>query len=162
MSRSSMTRAAALATMLLLAGCAWLAPPPVVRGNHPDADQLKELTPGTSTKQDATALIGSPTAHATFDDNTWLYIGEMTQKRVGTTPAVVSQKVVILTFNDAGVLQNVDLKDQADAMPVSVIARTTPSPGTEASFLQQLLGNIGKFVPGGSSPSAGGGAPKPF
>jgi outer membrane protein assembly factor BamE (lipoprotein component of BamABCDE complex) len=162
MSRSSVTRAAALATMLLLAGCGWLSPPPVVRGNHPDADQLKELTPGTSTKQDVTALIGSATAHATFDDNTWLYIGEMTQKRVGTTPAVVSQKVVVLTFDDAGVLQHVDVKDQADAMQVSVIARTTPSPGTEASFLQQLLGNIGKFVPGGSGPTTGGGAPAPF
>ena len=75
MSRSSIARAAALGLVLLLAGCGWLAPPPVVRGNHPEADQLKELVPGTSTKQDVTALIGSPTAHATFDDNTWLYIG---------------------------------------------------------------------------------------
>src|SRR3984885_8375581 len=134
MSRSSTVRAAALGLVLLLAGCAWLAPPPVVRGNHPDPDQLKELTPGTSTKQDVTALIGSATAHATFDDNTWLYIGEMTQKRVAVTPAVVAQKVVILTFNDAGVLEHIDIKDQADAMPVAVIARITPSPGTEASF----------------------------
>ncbi len=162
MSRSSFARAAALGVILLLAGCGWLAPPPVVRGNHPDADQLKELTPGTSTKQDVTALIGSPTAHATFDDNAWIYIGEMTQKRIGQTPAVVSQKVVVVTFDDAGVLQHIDVKDKADAMPVSVIARTTPSPGTEAGFLQQLFGNIGKFVPGGAGPTAGGGAPKPY
>jgi outer membrane protein assembly factor BamE (lipoprotein component of BamABCDE complex) len=162
MSRSSVARSALLGVILLLAGCAWLAPPPVVRGNHPDADQLKELTPGTSTKQDVTALIGSPTARATFDDNTWLYIGEMTQKRVGETPAVVSQKVVIVTFNDAGVLEHVDVKDKADAMPVSVIARTTPSPGTEAGFFQQLFGNIGKFVPAGATPTTGGGAPAPY
>ncbi|MGA3397982.1 MAG: outer membrane protein assembly factor BamE [Acetobacteraceae bacterium] len=162
MSRSSIARAAALGLSLLLAGCGWLAPPPTVRGNHPDADQLKELTPGTSTKQDVTALIGSPTAHATFDDNTWIYIGEQTQKRIGETPAVVSQKVVIATFNDAGVLERIDVKGQADAMPVSVIARTTPSPGTEAGFLQQLFGNIGKFVPGGSTPGIGGGAPTPY
>jgi outer membrane protein assembly factor BamE (lipoprotein component of BamABCDE complex) len=162
MSRSSVARSAMLGAILLLAGCAWLAPPPVVRGNHPDADQLRELTPGTSTKQDVTALIGSPTARATFDDNTWLYIGEMTQKRVGETPAVVSQKVVIVTFNDAGVLEHVDVKDKADAMPVSVIARTTPSPGTEAGFFQQLFGNIGKFVPAGATPTTGGGAPAPY
>jgi outer membrane protein assembly factor BamE (lipoprotein component of BamABCDE complex) len=162
MSTPSIARAAALGLILLLAGCGWLAPPPVVRGNHPEADQLKELVPGTSTKQDVTALIGSPTAHATFDDNTWLYIGERTQKRVGEVPAVVGQKVVIVTFNDAGVLQHIDEKDQADALPVSVIARTTPSPGTEASFLQQVFGNIGKFVPGGAGPSTGGGAPAPF
>ena len=163
MPRSSIARAAALGVMLLLAGCAWLAPPPVVRGNHPDADALKELTPGTSTKQDVTALIGSPTAHATFDDNTWIYIGLRTQKRVGEVPAVVGQKVVLVTFNDSGVLQNIDVKDQADALPVTVIARTTPSPGTEANFFQQLFGNIGRFVPGtGSTPSTGGGAPSPY
>jgi outer membrane protein assembly factor BamE (lipoprotein component of BamABCDE complex) len=161
MSRSSIARAAAtLGVVLLLAGCGWLAPPPAVRGNHPDADELKELVPGTSTKQDVSALIGSPTAHATFDDNTWLYIGERTQKRIGETPAVISQKFVVITFNDAGVLQDIKVKDKADALPVSVIARTTPSPGTEANFFQQLFGNIGKFVPGGtSSPGIGGGAP---
>jgi outer membrane protein assembly factor BamE (lipoprotein component of BamABCDE complex) len=162
MARTPLVRAAALGLAVLLAGCGWLAPAPVVRGNHPEADQLKELVPGTSTKQDVTALIGSPTAHATFDDNTWLYIGERTQKRVGETPVVVSQKVVVLTFTDAGVLQHIDVKDQADAMPVSVIARTTPSPGTEANFFQQLFGNIGRFVPGGSSPTTGGGAPTPY
>jgi outer membrane protein assembly factor BamE (lipoprotein component of BamABCDE complex) len=162
MSRSSIARIAALGLVLLLASCGWLAPPPVVRGNHPDADELKELTPGTSTKQDVTALIGSPTAHATFDDNTWLYIGERTQKRVGETPVVVSQKVVVVTFNDSGVLEHIDIKDKADAIPVSVIARTTPSPGTEANFFQQLFGNIGKFVPGGAGPTTGGGAPTPY
>jgi outer membrane protein assembly factor BamE (lipoprotein component of BamABCDE complex) len=163
MSRSSVTRAAALGLVLLVAGCGWLAPTPVVRGNHPDADALKELTPGTSTKQDVTALIGSPTAHATFDDNTWLYIGEFTQTRIGETPAVISQKVVVATFNDAGVLQHMDVRNKADALPVSVIARTTPSPGTQASFMQQLFGNIGKFVPtAGANPGTGGGAPAPY
>ena len=49
---------------------------------------------------------------------------------------------------------------EQDALPVSVVSRTTPSPGTEASFLQQLLGNIGRFNPaGGATPGIGGGAP---
>ena len=155
--------AAALAACVMLAGCGWLAPPPVVRGIHVDADALKELVPGTSTRADVTALIGSPTTHATFDDNTWLYIGERTQIRIGQAPAVLTQQVVALTFNDQGVLQHIETRDKADAMPVSVIARTTPSPGTEANFFQQLLGNIGRFTPAAGSPSGtGGGAPTPF
>lgn len=163
MSRPSIVRAAMLGAMLLLAGCTMFAPPPTVRGNHPEAYDLKELVPGTSTKQDVTALIGSPTAHATFDDNTWLYIGERTRTRIGETPAVISQKVVVMTFNDQGVLQHVAVKDKADALPVTVIARTTPSPGTEANFFQQLLGNVGRFVPlGGATSGVGGGAPTPF
>ena len=152
-----------LAAGLLLAGCGWLAPPPQVRGIHVDSDQLKELVPGTSTRADVTALIGSPTAHATFDDNTWLYIGEITQPRIGQTLAVLKQQVVVLTFNDQGVLEHVETKDKNDALPVTVIARTTPSPGTEAGFFQQLFGNIGRFTPGtGSSAGMGGGAPTPY
>jgi outer membrane protein assembly factor BamE (lipoprotein component of BamABCDE complex) len=149
-----------LAACLLVSACSWLAPPPVMRGNKVDPESLKELTPGTSTKADVTAVIGSPTATATFDDNTWLYISELTQTRVGRTLGELDQHVVVLTFDDKGVLKDVNRKTMDDSLPVSVIARTTPSPGTEASFMQQLLGNIGKFVPGGSSTAGiGGGAP---
>ena len=100
---------------------------------------LKELVPGTSTKADVTALIGSPTATATFDNNTWLYVSEVTRPRIGRVQGVLSQHVVVLSFNGTGVLQHVDQVDQDDFIPVTVVARTTPSPGTEASFLQQLL-----------------------
>jgi outer membrane protein assembly factor BamE (lipoprotein component of BamABCDE complex) len=163
MFRISIPPAAALGAVLLLAGCGWLGPAPIVRGNHPDADALKELVPGTSTKQDVTALIGSPTAVASFDDNTWLYIGERTQTRVGRVPAVLSQQVVVVKFNDQGLLQSVATRDKADSLPVTVIAHTTPSPGTEANFFQQLFGNIGRYVPGtATAPGAGGGAPAPF
>lgn len=157
-------KCALLAGCLLVAGCSFLAPPPQVRGNHIDADELKELTPGVSTRADVTALLGSPTAHATFDDNTWLYIGERTRPRIGAFQQVLSQKVVVLGFNDQGVLQRVETRGSADSLPVTVIARTTPSPGTEASFLQQLFGNIGRFTPGGvgTTQASGGGAPAPY
>ena len=110
------------------------------------------------------SLLGSPTALATFNDNTWLYISEHTQPRIGGTHAVLSQKVVALQFNDKGVLEHIQTRDKANSMPVQVIARTTPSPGTEASFFRQLFGNIGRFNAGGlgsSGSGGGGGAPTP-
>jgi outer membrane protein assembly factor BamE (lipoprotein component of BamABCDE complex) len=141
-----------------LTSCSWLLPPPVLRGNKVDAEHLKELVPGTSTKADVTALIGSPTARATFDDNTWLYISEVTQQRPGQVLGEIGQNVVVVAFDDKGVLQKIGTRDMADSLPVSVVARTTPSPGTEASFMQQLLGNIGRFSPAGVVPSGGGGS----
>ena len=118
-----------------------------------DPDALKELTPGTSSRADATALLGSPTAKATFDDNTWIYITQTTRPRIGRTPGVLDQQVVVLTFNDQGVLQNVKRLDQDNSLPVDVVSRATPSPGSESSLLQQLFGNIGRF-----GPAAGAGA----
>ena len=62
-----------------------------------------------------------------------------------------------MTFDDRGVLTNDQQAGQGGRLPVTVIARTTPSPGTEASFMQQLLGNIGRFNPAGGSHRPGGG-----
>ena len=62
--------------------------------------------PGTSTRADVTALIGSPTARATFDENSWLYVGEVTRPGVARTRECASQTVVVVTFNDKGVLRN--------------------------------------------------------
>jgi outer membrane protein assembly factor BamE (lipoprotein component of BamABCDE complex) len=144
-----------LPVLLLLALCACDAidAPRQLRGNHVDAEQLKELVPGTSTRADATSLLGSPTTRATFDDNTWLYISETTSTRVGRSPGIVAQDVVVLTFDQAGVLRDVKHLGQEDSKSVSVVSRITPSPGSEASFLQQLLGNVGKFNAGGAGGS---------
>lgn len=142
--------ACSLALAILLVGCSLFEYPGQVRGNRVDTDLLKELTPGTSTQADTTALLGSPTAKATFDDNTWIYIGEITRPQIARTNDVMSQEVVVLTFNDQGVLQNVKRMNQKDSLPVSVVNRATPSPGSNASFLQQLLGNVGRFNPGGA------------
>ena len=142
-----------------LGGCdlpAFVSFPVQVRGSQVNADQLKELVPGTTTRTDVIALIGSPTAKATFDDNTWIYISQLTKPVIAGTQAVEDQKVLVLTFDGVGVLRNVDTKTQDDAKPVAVVSRTTPSPGSEASFMQQLLGNVGKFspvAPGGNSGS---------
>lgn len=153
-----------LISCLLLSSCGWLMPTPQLRGNKVDPESMKELVLGTSTKADVTAVIGSPTAHSTFDDNTWLYISELTQPRIGRTLGELNQNVIVLNFDDKGVLTSIGKLDKEAALPSPMIARTTPSPGTQASFLQQLLGNIGRYNPTGATTSGGstaGGAPGP-
>ena len=158
--------AAPLLLGAMVSGCSLVEAPKQLRGNRVDADQIKELVPGTSTRADATSLLGSPTAKATFDDNTWIYIGEVTRTRVGRAPGILQQDVVVLNFDGGGVLRGVKRLNQDDSRNVSVVNRSTPSPGSEASFMQQLLGNVGKFnaggalgagsSPGGSGASSGG------
>lgn len=135
--------------LLVASACSAIDAPRQLRGNHVDADQLKELVPGTSTRADVTSLLGSPTTRATFDDNTWIYVSETTRTRVGRLPGVLAQDVAVLTFDQAGVLREVKHLNQDDSKDVSIVSRATPSPGSEASFMQQLLGNVGKFSTGG-------------
>lgn len=161
---SSLPRLVALTVAIGVTGCSLFQPPSQLHGNRVDADQLKELTPGISTRADVTALIGSPTQRAPFDDATWIYISEITRPRIGRTMGIDEQRVVVLNFDGRGVLTGVQTKTDADSLPVAVVERTTPSPGSEVSFMQQLLGNIGKFNAGGASTGSGpsGGAPKPY
>lgn len=150
--RSQSLRRLALALPLLpwLAGCGHFGEgffyyPPQVRGNKVDPDSVAQLVPGTSTRKDVTALLGSPTAKASFDDNTWIYISEVTTPVIAGTQDVRDQQVYEISFDPKGVLTKINRRTQKDSLPVAVVSRTTPSPGTEASFMQQLLGNIGRF-----------------
>jgi outer membrane protein assembly factor BamE (lipoprotein component of BamABCDE complex) len=148
--------AALLALFVLpLAACDIVESPAQSRGMHIDADQLKQLVPGTAMRADATAILGSPTAHASFDDNTWIYIGEVTRPRIGRIQGVESQNVVVLKFDQGGVLRSVQRLNAADGQAVEMVDRTTPSPGSEASFMQQLLGNVGRYSPGGALGAGG-------
>jgi outer membrane protein assembly factor BamE (lipoprotein component of BamABCDE complex) len=121
----------------------------VRRGSIVPADALAELTPGTSSRADAISLLGSPTAHATFDDNSWIYIGQITRTRIARTPGVRMQEVVVLHFDPNGTLRAIDRHGLSDAQNIAMSAGATPSPGSEASFMQQLLGNVGRFTPAG-------------
>lgn len=106
------------------------------------------------------SLLGSPTARAAFNDNTWIYIGQVTRQRVGRTPGVAEQKVVVLNFDQDGRLRSIREANIDDAKPVDMAGGATPSPGSEASILQQIFGNVGRFSPLGSGsvgPSTGGG-----
>ena len=73
---------------------------------------------------------------------------------------------MVLKFNNQGVLQDIQHLNEDDSLPVAVVSRETPSPGSESSIMQQLFGNIGRFSPGGvgsslgsSGQMPGGGAP---
>ena len=143
-----------LGLALALTGCALFSAPLQYRGQNVTPDQLKQLVPGTTTEADVTALLGQPTSRGLFDNNRWAYIGQITQSRIGRYPGVVSENVVVLTFNDQGVLQNVQHTNKKDATQVSMASGSTPSPGGSASFFQQLIGNVGRYTP---APIPGGG-----
>ena len=92
--------------LLPLSGCGVthiFAPQTVRRGSLMDADALKQLVPGTSSRADVTSVLGSPTAKATFDDNTWIYYSAVTSTRIGRTPGIDSQDILELKFDQGGV-----------------------------------------------------------
>ncbi|HEY8613716.1 MAG TPA: outer membrane protein assembly factor BamE [Roseomonas sp.] len=148
--RAGRWRAALVAASLLsapLAGCGLFAAPDEPRGNRADAELLREITPGVSSKADVSAVLGSPTATATFDQREWYYISATTHIRPAQVPGIDNQRVVVVRFNERGIVEGVEEKGESEMRNVAVVERTTPVPGNERSLLQALFGNIGRFGP---------------
>lgn len=140
-----------------LAGCAIFSAAPHYRGNAVSSRAIKQLTPGVSTEADATALLGSPTLKETFNRHDWLYVSQVTKRRIAQTQGVLRQKVVMLRFNKAGVLQSVHDVGKKQAINVAMAGGHTPAPGGKASLFQELVGGVGHYNPTGLGAGGAGG-----
>ena len=72
-------------------------------------------------------------------------------------PEITQQKVIQITFNDAGRVAAIKNYDLADAKEIVMVQRITPTTGKELTVLEQVLGNVGKFNPAtrqGQTPGA--------
>ncbi|WP_230164174.1 outer membrane protein assembly factor BamE [Roseomonas sp. CECT 9278] len=140
--------ASCLVALVLLGGCGWvtdtLGPDPVMRGNRVDSDRLGQITPGVQTRTDVEALLGSPTARGTFDEDNWYYISARTRLQPARFLEVEDRRVVAISFNRQGVVSGVRELGDADGRNVAVVRRETPVPGNERTLLQALFGNLGR------------------
>jgi outer membrane protein assembly factor BamE (lipoprotein component of BamABCDE complex) len=129
------------------------------RGNLPNPDKLAEIHTGSTTKEEVAKILGTPSSVSVFNnDKSWYYISRRTSQTAFFDPNVLDQQVYIVNFDDQGVVKAVDHKVLEDGKEVTPVARATPAPGRELSFLEQLIGNLGKFNgSGGGSASGGGG-----
>ena len=146
---------ALLGLPVALGGCSLFHAQTDFRGQTADSRDVAELVPGVSTKADVQEELGSPTNIPSFDANTWLYLGQQTRLRIARTPGIEQQQVTVVHFDPDGTLRDIDTKDAPNGMKLTMASGATPSPGSEASFLGQLIGNIGKFSPGGSGGQGG-------
>ena len=160
-----------------LGGCAYLPPAPDLprgifttpltnRGHAVTADQLAQVTPGVSTRNDVQAALGSPSHAGTFSDDSWYYISSVTRTRPAQSLSVRDQRVVAVDFDGRGTVREVRQIGEGDMRRVAVVSRETPTPGNERTMLQALFGNIGRFGPnpGGQGSQVGmtaPGAPQP-
>jgi outer membrane protein assembly factor BamE (lipoprotein component of BamABCDE complex) len=145
-----------VAALVTLAGCGF---PVSDRGNLPKVDLLAQIKPGVTDKNSVKALLGTPSSIATFDGDTWYYISKEERQIAFLKPEVTNQQVYVVYFDDKGIVREVAHKGLDDAQNMTPNPDATPAPGREFTFLEQLIGNFGKFNAGGSSGSTPGGPP---
>jgi outer membrane protein assembly factor BamE (lipoprotein component of BamABCDE complex) len=132
----------AVALGAFVAGCA-----PVIRihGYMPKAEDLAKLEEGSHSQREIERLLGSPTAVATFDNETWYYINAVRHTYAWKEPVVVNRQIVAIRFDEESkLIAGIDRYTQEDGRLIAFSSDKTPTKGRELSFLEQLLGNVGR------------------
>jgi len=114
------------------------------RGNMLEEARIAQVKTGTSSKNDVFEALGSPSIVSTFDDNTWYYVGQRTEREAFFKPEVMDRKVIAVQFDDTDHVRSVDRVALDQAVAVEPLEQTTPAVGREITFMEQLIGNIGR------------------
>ncbi len=131
--------------LTICAGLSACAPTVNARGNMIKDYQLVTMQAGVTTKSDILRALGSPTTQDPFDENTWYYIGQTTEKKGILDPKVTQERIVMVTFDPtSGIVNSIkDVGGNRENIPYE--DRKTPTSGNEITALQQFFGNLGKF-----------------
>jgi outer membrane protein assembly factor BamE (lipoprotein component of BamABCDE complex) len=131
-----------LVVALALAGCETRYD---TRGYVPDPEDLARVKAGVQGRDEVREILGSPSSASTFNDDHWYYITKKTKTWAFLTPEVIEQKVTVIDFDAGGIVKDVHNYALQDGIVIDPVTRKTPSPGRELTFIEQLIGNFGKF-----------------
>ncbi len=140
--RRPLTVALLAASLLTLGACDSIIDQ---RGFAPTPGTIEKLEVGSQSREDVVRLIGTPSAVATFNPNTWFYVSQRQETFAFFKPTVTEQKVMQVTFSESGRIAQIKNYDLKDAQDIAMTSRITPSAGKELTVLEQIMGNIGKF-----------------
>ncbi|MGH6870819.1 MAG: outer membrane protein assembly factor BamE [Rhizomicrobium sp.] len=153
-------RTAALAILALaVAGCT-----PVVsqRGYLADPSGEASIKVGNDTKTTIQARLGDPSTTSTFvqsgDQDVWYYISSVEKQIAFFRPTIENRAIMAVSFDKDGKVTGLHHYGLKDGHVVAFEARTTPTPGREITFLQQLF-NATPGVPLGGAGSGGANSP---
>lgn len=144
-----MTRQAALVialgAALFTASCS-----PVYR-NHgyiPTDEDLALVAVGTSTREDVATAVGRPASSGLLEGGDWYYVGSRWKYFGVRAPQEIDRQVVAVTFNEAGVVDNVERFGLEDGRVVVLSRRVTKSSVRSLGLIRQLMGSLGRVSAG--------------
>ena len=120
---------------------------PVIR-NHgyvPVEEDLALLSVGLDTRESVTAAIGPPSAGGVLNESGFYYVASRFRHFGVLAPRETNREIVAISFDDAGVVSNIERFGLEDGQVVALSRRVTDSPVQNSTFLRQLLGNLGRF-----------------
>ena len=117
-------------------------------GYAPSDAELQEIIVGVDTRATVEDVIGRPSTSGVLTGSAYYYLSDRRSSFAFFEPEVVDRQLVAVSFDDDGVVRNIERFTLRDGRVVPLSRRVTDSSVENSTFLRQLLGNIGNFNPG--------------
>lgn len=124
-------------------------------GYVPTEADLAELVVGVDTRVSVEESVGTPSASGVLDDAGYFYVRQSVNQYGWREPEVLSREIVAISFDNSGVITNIERFGLEDGNVIALSRRTTDTNVQGVGFLRQLMGNVGRIAPD----ALGGGVP---
>jgi outer membrane protein assembly factor BamE (lipoprotein component of BamABCDE complex) len=118
-------------------------------GYVPPQEDLDQIAVGVDTRATVEDTLGSAGASSVLEDNAVYFVRSRVRTFAMLDPEVIDREVVAVSFNNDGIVQNIETFGLERGQVVQLSRRVTDSSVANKTFLRQLLGNIGQFTPSG-------------
>jgi outer membrane protein assembly factor BamE (lipoprotein component of BamABCDE complex) len=116
------------------------------RGYQIDEQSLDKVKIGSTTKQEALALLGTPSTTSTVGGDAWYYIGQKMSRALAFMPAkLTDQNVLAIYFDKNGKVSRIANYGMKDGKIFDFVSQTTPTGGREPDFLKNVFAGLLRF-----------------
>ena len=118
--------------------------------NHgfvPDDIDLEVITTGVDTRETVGAFLGRPSVEGLIGEAEWFYVRSPWKTIGAKAPQEVDRQVVAITFDEAGIVTNIERFGLEKGEIVAISRRVTTEPIKGRNVLAQIFGNIGRLDP---------------
>ena len=153
--RPSLNTRSCARRLVVLAGVTWLGAAlggcigyegEFERGYQVDSESLDKVKVGATSKQEALALLGTPSTTSTIGGDAWYYIGQKMERSLAFMPAkMTDQSVLAIYFDKSGKVDRIANYGMKDGKVFDFVSRTTPTGGSEPNFLRNMMTGLFRF-----------------
>ncbi len=136
-----------LLVALSISACTSIAEETIAsHGYVPTEKDIAYIKRNRPSKQQISIRYTKPFTVSTFDKNQWYYMAYRTSQYAFFKKEYIDFKIVKLTFKNNRVAK-VDIFDKQALHKIQINPDKTKTSGKELGVIEQMLGNVGKFVP---------------
>jgi outer membrane protein assembly factor BamE (lipoprotein component of BamABCDE complex) len=113
-------------------------------GYVPNEEDLAQVSVGVDTRDTVADIIGAPSSAGVLNDSGYYYVRSRVKHFAWQRPQVTERQVVAISFNQAGIVENIGRYGLQDGKVVPLARRITRN-GQDVNFIKKLLSNVGNF-----------------